>query len=61
LRELRGFAVEIRSPVKPGELVRNIADTIIDEEDSSNALPSISGGGLQQTFGATTKYQKYGN
>ena len=46
LRELRGFAVEIKQPAKPGELVHNIAD-LIDGDDSSHVLPSISGqGGL---------------
>ena len=46
LRELRGFAVEIKEPAKPGDAVRQIND-IIDASDSSRVagtgLPSISG------------------
>ena len=34
LRELRGFAVDIKQPVKPGDAVRQIAD-IIEDGDSS--------------------------
>ena len=58
LRELRGFAVEIKSPVKPRDIVKNIADIIDGDESSSHVLPSLSGhGGTHQTFGAMTKYQ----
>ena len=44
LRELRGHAVEIKEPQKPGDAVRQIVD-LIDADDSSNmhtgGLPSI--------------------
>lgn len=48
LRELRGFAVEIKEPLKMGEAVRQIADIIDGSESSAHqtgGLPSISGPG----------------
>ena len=48
LRELRGTAVEIKEPPKPGDPVRQIVE-IIDNSDSSamntGMLPSITGQG----------------
>ena len=45
LRELRGFAVEIKQPAKPGDAVRQIADIIDASEGSSHrqgtGLPAI--------------------
>ena len=65
LRELRGFAVEIKQPAKPGDAVRQIADIIDASEGSSHrqntGLPAISGhGGMQATFGSQHQ-QQYGN
>lgn len=36
LRELRGFAVDIKQPLKPGDAVRQIAD-LADGSESQNS------------------------
>lgn len=52
LRELRGFAVEIKEPTKPGDPVRAINDIMQETGSSHMGLPSIQGQGTNQpTFG----------
>ena len=63
LRELRGFAVDIKQPLRPGDAVRQIADIGDGTESQHSGLPTIQGhtGGMQATFGSGSKHQQYGN
>ena len=66
LRELRGFAVDIKQPMKPGDAVRQIADLADGSESHNSQLPNISGhagatAGMQATFGSGGAAQQYGN
>lgn len=67
---MRGFAVDIKQPLKPGDAVRQIADLADGNESRQSQLPTISGhpgvtgpSGMQAMFSTASPHhhQQYGN